>query len=137
MDTIDCVPTDCKRFLALSLPARYSKAQGGEIPAFLIPDELAYRPIVVPPNRLMLRTCAPRIMKHKLLFLGLTFHALLMQFPGVIMPYKRIGILICLLLMCFSVYGQEASVLDPHGEQAREIANLWSVMLFIAIAVYG
>ena len=53
------------------------------------------------------------------------------------MPYKRLGILICLLLMSFSVYGQEASVLDPHGEQAREIANLWSVMLFIAIAVYG
>jgi len=53
------------------------------------------------------------------------------------MPYKRLGILICLLLMCFSVYGQEASVLDPHGEQARDIANLWSVMLFIAIAVYG
>jgi cytochrome c oxidase subunit II len=52
--------------------------------------------------------------------------------------YKRSGILLCLLLLfSFSAYGQESSTLEPHGEAAREIANLWSVMLFIAIAVYG
>jgi cytochrome c oxidase subunit II len=52
--------------------------------------------------------------------------------------YLLFSILVCLfVVVSFSAYAQEASVLEPHGEGARDIANLWSIMLVIAIGVYG
>jgi cytochrome c oxidase subunit II len=52
--------------------------------------------------------------------------------------FKRCGILFCLLfLFAARSSGQEASALEPYSDDAREIANLWSVMFFIAIVVYG
>jgi cytochrome c oxidase subunit 2 len=52
-------------------------------------------------------------------------------------PYVYGAVLFLVLLSSFVAYGQEASAFDPHGEASREIANLWSLMLLIAIAVYG